>query len=288
MKFSKLFFVILLMMLCTQAFAEEKQEKDDLTLGVTTVTAHKVEEDKQKLAASVSVFDAGMLQALAKENLQEVIALTPNINFNKMDSHTLQHTYRGIGGTANMNKVFYVNLDDVAVPYVATDALLEVERIELLRGGQGALYGRNTHTGLINIITRDPEFTDTNIDISTSYEKFNTYRFQTGIGGKASDRLAYRLAFGYQQTDGFYENTYLKKDDSNDSKQFTGRVKFTYRTADVGDITLGIYADKFDSAFDSYGPIGKKVTHKTKNNESGENKGDIISPKVEAHHQQRS
>lgn len=284
MKVLKLFFVIAMMAICTQVFAAGEQSSDDLTLGVTTVTAHKVEKDKQKLPASVTAYDDSTLETLAKENIHEIITLTPNINFTKMDSHTLQHTYRGIGGTANMNKVFYINLDGVAVPYVATDTMLEVERVELLRGGQGALYGRNTHTGLINVITRDPEFTDTNANLRFSYEGYNSLRLQAGLGGTFSDNLAYRFAFGYHRTDGYYENTYYDKDDTNDSEQLTGRAKFTYRTDDAGDFTLGIYADKFDAAFDSLSPAGEKVTHKTQNDETGENTGDIFSPTLRWQH----
>lgn len=271
-------------MVSANAVSAEEKMGEEFTLGATTVTAHKVEKDKQELPVSISAFNSTALETLAKDNLKSVITLTPNINFNNMDSHTVQFTYRGIGGTANMNKVFNVNLDDVFVPYVATDTLLDVERIELLRGGQGALYGRNTHTGLINVITREPEFVETNSELGIHYEKFDSYRVQSAIGGMASDRLAYRIAFGYRKTDGFYENTYLDKDDTNDSEQLTGRVKLKYRTSDAGDITLGIYADKFDSAFDSYGPMGKEVSHKTQNDETGENDGDIISPTLKWEH----
>jgi len=277
MKFQKVLIMIIVTIFAMQGFAAEKSSENALTLGTTTVTAQKVERDKQKLAGSITAFDSESLDMLGKDNIQTVLEQTPNINFTKMDSHTMQYTFRGIGGTANMNKVFYLNMDGVAVPYVATDTLVDVERIEFLRGGQGALYGRNTHTGLINVITKSPEFTDVKSDFGISYEKFNKMRFNASVGGAATDKIAYRLAFGYQKTDGYMENTYLDEDDSNDSYQVTGRAKILYRS-DAGDFTFGIYADKFDSAFDMNLPIGKKVGYKTENNESGENTGDIFSP----------
>ncbi len=108
-----------------------------------------------------------------------------------------------------MNRIFSVNLDDVTVPYVATDTLLDIDRIEILRGGQGALYGGNTHIGLINVITREPEFTPTGVETQVSYEKFNTFRVETVVGGAASDTMAYRVAAAYHTSDGYHENVGL-------------------------------------------------------------------------------
>jgi iron complex outermembrane recepter protein len=132
-----------------QGLAEESGQIGDQVLETVTVTAHKTATDKQNLPAAVSAFDGYTLEDLGIDNLTEVVTNTPNINFNRSDSHTVQYTFRGIGGTKNMNRGFYVNLDDVSVPYAATDTILDVERIEILRGGQGALYGANTHTCLM-------------------------------------------------------------------------------------------------------------------------------------------
>lgn len=196
---------------------EYNTREDPVTLETVTVTAGKTEADKQELPVSVSAFGAATLEDLAMDNLSEVVTISPNINFNKMDSHTMQYTFRGIGGTANMNKVYYVNLDDVAIPYVATDTLLDVERVELLRGGQGALYGRNTHTGLINVVTREPEFSPFSADARVSYEEFDTRRLSVAMGGAAGETTAWRAALAYKGTDGYFENIYLNRDDSNDS-----------------------------------------------------------------------
>ena len=280
----KVKFIILLAMLwpASAVIAQTQDSGMESALETITVTARKVKADKQDIPAAVSVFDGYTLEDTAQTNLGDVTMNAPNISFTRSDSHTFQYTFRGIGGTVNMNKVYYVNVDDVAVPYVATDTLLDVERIELLRGGQGALYGGNTHTGLINVITRDPEFSDFNAQTQMSVEKYGRYRFEGIMDGKVSDKTACRIALAYEKTDGYIDNTYYDRDDTNDSDQFTGRAKFVYLPGTDNKFTLSIYGDRFDSSFDSY---SQTLGYETQNDETGENTGSIISPTLKWEHE---
>lgn len=266
------------------ALADNTNRTNTQTLETMTVTANKTAADKQELPSAVSAFDGDSLEELGLSKLEDVVMNTPNINLLKADAHGVQYTFRGIGGTKNMNMIYYVNVDDVVFPYAATDTLLDVERIEILRGGQGALYGSNTHTGLINIVTRDPEFTTPTGEFGLSYEKFNTFRGEAIVSGAANDTMAYRLALAYTTTDGYFENTYYDQDDSNDSDQLTGRLKFLFLPTDKDQLTLSIYADQFDSAFDAYGPVGQEISLKTQNDETGDNSGDILSPTLKWEH----
>ena len=68
--------------------------------------------------------------------------ITPNIGIDRPDNHTTYLVYRGMGGMINMNKIFNVNIDGVTIPYVALANFLDLERVEVLRGSQGCLYGR--------------------------------------------------------------------------------------------------------------------------------------------------
>ena len=285
---SKLFCTVLLVLgvavWAEPGHAREASDTGEKTLETVTVTANKTRTDKQKLPASVSAFDGYTLEDMGLNNLNDVITNTANINLNRSDSHTTQYVFRGIGGTKNMNRMFYVNLDDVAVPYAATDTLLDVERIEILRGGQGALYGANTHTGLINVITRDPEFSPADAYAQVSMEKFGTFRFETAAGGTVSDTMAYRIAAAADTTNGYSNNKSNDRDDTNDSNQFTGRAKFLFLPNSDNRLLLSVYADQYDSAFDAYGPIDSPVSWDTYNDELGENTGDVISPTLKWEH----
>ncbi|HBR97289.1 MAG TPA: hypothetical protein DD979_07910 [Gammaproteobacteria bacterium] len=260
--------------------SDQPPTNDAEALQVITVTADKLERDKQDVPHSISAFDGNTLDDLSVDTLEGVANHAANIGFYRADSHTTYLVYRGIGGTTNMNKVWNVNADGVTQPYVATDTLLDVERIEVLRGSQGAIYGRNTHAGVVNVITRDP--TDVfSADATASYESYNTLKLNTAFGGPINTTSGYRIALGYRSSDGFFENTHLGIDDGNDHEQVSGRGKVVFAPNDGNKITLGLTADTFDGGFDSYVAGGGL---KTENNEPGYNDGKLVSPTLTWEH----
>ena len=241
------------------------------------VTANKAAKDKQEISANITAVDGLTALALGIDALDELTALAPNVHFNKIDAHTTQLNFRGIGGMANMNKVWNVNVDGVTVPYVGVDTLLDVERVELLRGSQGSLYGRNTHAGVVNVITRNPgaEFS---AETAASVEAFNTQKFTAALGGPAGQKVGYRLAVGYNRGDGFMENGYLGTDDGARHEQFSGRGKIRIDASPGNVFTLSMTADSYDGDFDVFRPLSMGVSTETFNNEPGMNEGDLLSP----------
>ena len=259
--------------------AEEEDAANPYELDAVTVTSQKVEADKQDVPGVVTVFDAQKLDDLNIERLDELILATPNINFQKQDAHTTQLIFRGVGGLPNMNKVWNINVDGVAVPYVAIDTFLDVERIEVLRGAQSSLYGRNTHAGAVNIITKAPTSEPT-LDVNVDYGRFNTLNANTAFGDAISDSSAYRMALGYKRSDGYIKNTTLDRDDTEYSEQFTGRGKIEMNPSNKAKLTLSLYADGYTAGFDGYAPEGAGATLKVQNNIPGYNTGYLISPTV--------
>ncbi len=260
---------------------DENGDDGAVILEPVTVTAGKVERDKQEVPASVSVYDGYTLEDLGVDTLESVVSRSPNVSFYRADSHTIYLIYRGIGGTTNMNKVWNINTDGVTLPYVATDTLLDVERIEVLRGSQGALYGRNTHAGVVNLVTRDPG-DDFTFDGGASYESYNTLKLSAAGGGPITDDLGFRLAVGYRSSDGFFENTFLGTDDSNDHEQFSVRGKLVARPTDEDKLTLSLTGDRFDGGFDSYVAGGGT---ETVNDEPGYTDGYLAAVSLTWEHQ---
>jgi len=263
-----------LLALCGYSLVSNAEEP--MSLETITVTADKMEQDKQDVSSNITVFDGYALEDQGVNTIEDISNRTPNVSFYRADSHTTYLVYRGIGGTTNMNKVWNVNLDGVTVPYVATDTLLDVKRVEVLRGGQGALYGRNTHAGVVNVITRDPDDVFTT-DASATYESYNTFKLNAAAGGPIDDNKGYRIAFGYKSGDGFFENDVLNRDDSNDHEQTSARTKFVFNNDADNKLTLTLTADRFDGGFDSY--VAGGGTH-TVNNEPGYVDGYLLSPSL--------
>lgn len=253
------------------ALAEQTTEVAQLD--AIKVTADKTEKNKQEVDISVTTYDETMLQDYDINSVEDLANESPNVSFYRADNQTTYLVYRGIGGTTNMNKVYNINTDGVTMPYVGS-RLLDTERVEVIRGSQGALYGRNTYAGVVNVITRDPG-DETNADIKLDYGSYNTLNADLAVGGPINEDFGARLALGYTKTDGYFENTFQDDKKANHNEQISGRLKLVYEPTQKDKLSFSLTADQFDGGFDSYVAGGG---YKTENNESGYNDGSLISP----------
>ncbi len=260
-----------------EGVSQEERARNMVELSEITVTAQKQEESVLEVPANVTVMDGYVMEDLGIANIDELTDLAPNINVDKIDSHVTQVVFRGIGGMTNMNKIWNINVDGVTVPYAGVDMFLDVERVELMRGSQGSLYGRNTHAGVVNVITRKPtpEFS---FDSALEIESYNTQKVKAAFGGPVSDNQGYRLALGYTHSDGYMDNAFLGSDDGSRHEQFSGR--FTYELAFSEDnlLRLSVTGDAYDGGFDEYVPVARGASTTTMNDEEGKSKGHLFSP----------
>lgn len=254
-----------------------KEQRGATELESLTVTSQKREESIRDVPGNVTAVDGFLMDDLGKNTIDTLTELAPNINVNRIDSHTTQVVFRGIGGLTNMNKVWNTNVDGVTIPYVGMDMFLDPERVELIRGSQGALYGRNSHAGMVNVISRKPTEVFT-MDSSLEVERFNTTRFKAAFGGPLGPKQGYRLALGYTKGDGYYKNSYRDKEDGGEHEQFSGRATWEYKPAVDNTLRLSITGDSYDGAFDVFTPLATGVSRTTTNNEKGSNEGSLFSP----------
>ncbi|BBO85439.1 ligand-gated channel [Desulfosarcina ovata subsp. sediminis] len=241
------------------------------------VTAHKSKEDKQDIPASISVADGLTMQDFGMDELDTLTGFIPNVSVNKSQTHAGQIVFRGIGGMTNMNKIFNINVDGVTIPYTAIDTFLDVERVEILRGSQSSLYGRNTHAGVVNVITVKPtsEFT---LDAGVDYKSYNTQKIKTAFGGPVGDNQAYRVALGYNHTDGYMENDFLGTDDGSRYEKISGRAIYDYTPSNDSLIRFSIFGDGYDGGFDEFFLLSQGIGTSTMNNEEGKAKAHLVSP----------
>jgi iron complex outermembrane receptor protein len=278
---------MLVMMFCLLmggrlALAEESStapsKKKAVRLEKVMVTADKTtSKDVNQLPMSVSVLSGEELDDYQISQADQLTNLLPNVNYQKMGSHWTEISFRGMGAMTNMIYTSYSSLDGVSMPYVGGDAFFDVERIEVVRGGVGSLFGRNTHAGHINIITKDPGHT-LNAQVRARYGSFNTYEVTGAAGGPVSDKLGVRLAARFTGTDGWIENDYYHRDDTNDSTQASGRGKIVFSPSDTCDITLSLNVDRFDSANDSFANVDNGGNVHTFNDLLGHDDGTMLSP----------
>lgn len=250
------------------------EESNVFQLSPILVTTQKAQEDKQDVPASVSVLGEDILKDYDITTAEELAMITPSVDFLRADNFTTYLVYRGIGGTTTMNKIYNLNVDGVTLPYVAPNISLDVERIEVIRGSLGSLYGRNTLGGLVTLTTKEPNET-ANGYFNANYESYNTYQVQAAVGGPVTDTIAGRLAVSYKDSDGYFDNTFLSKDNGNENEQFSLNGKLQLMDSPAGKVTLSLITDRFDGGFDNYAIGGG---YETRNNETGYNDGYLIAP----------
>jgi len=211
-----------------------------LELQSVIVTAEKREDELQKVPISVTAIDAKKIEALQISNTNEIGRITPN--FRTYDdgggSFTLVST-RGLV-TIDENPVVGIYLDDV--PLFNTFSLPsyfgDIERIEVLKGPQGTLYGRNAIGGVINIVSKKPT-NNTKGFATAGYGNLNQYEIQAGISTPIiKDKLFARLSAGTTGRDGYIENTFLNNTELLGRKVYNGNARLTYLANDKWTLNL--------------------------------------------------
>lgn len=193
---------------------------DAQTLDSMTVTANKRSENIQETPVTVSAFSAADLEEADVHNMDDLMALIPNMKFNNMFMNgTSSSNFRGLNFSpfTNTNPVV-IFIDGVPMDnYMGYNLdLVNIERVEVLRGPQGTLYGKNAIGGIINIFTKKPGNT-TEGQVTVEVAENATYRATTSISGPLTeDGLSFGISSTYRRTDGFMENDNPKGGDVDD------------------------------------------------------------------------
>ncbi len=193
---------LLLSLFATAAAVAKDQSDDDYSgagLEEVIVTAQKREQRVNDVGITVNAFNATQLQAYGVLTAEDLEKLVPGLTVtNDQPAGVPTFTIRGVGFqnfSAGSSSTVGLYLDETNNPYAAMvgNALFDIERVEVLKGPQGDLYGRNTTAGQINFISRKPtdEF---EAGVQVSYGTFGVLDAEVFVSGSISDRINGRLA----------------------------------------------------------------------------------------------
>jgi len=179
------------------------------TIEVITVTAQQREQSLQDVPLSVGAYDAETLETAGVRDIKDLIAISPGLMVTSTQAETITTArIRGVGTVGDnfgLESSVGVYIDGVfrARNGVGFGDLGEIERVEVLRGPQGTLFGKNTSAGVLNIITKGPEF-EPGGHADITWGDYNQLRYSAGVTGPiVEDTLAFRL-YGVRGTrDGF-------------------------------------------------------------------------------------
>jgi iron complex outermembrane receptor protein len=189
------------------------------TLEEVTVTARKRTENLQEVPIAVTAFTAAEIQAAGIERPADYLSLIPNVTI--VDTANLgdtQVSIRGIVSTRDAESSFAYVVDGVLItnPNAFNEELIDVEQIEVVKGPQGALYGRNAVAGAILVNTRIPD-NEFYSKVKLGAGNNSTYDASAIISGAlVEDTLTASLTGFYRETNGFYTNEFTLEDDAVD------------------------------------------------------------------------
>jgi len=243
-------------MLLANFTANANEENNTTALEVITVTSDFRQQNLLKTPASLSVLTDIEIKQRNAQHLEELIAVSPNVTFASGSQRARYYQIRGIGERSQfkepINPSVGMIIDGVDFTGIGSIAnLFDVQQAEIFRGPQGTRFGANALAGMINITTNAPtdEFEGA---VKLDVGNYDSYGLGLALSGPASDTVNYRFAANQYKSDGFIENTYLKKSDTNNRDETSLRGKLSIQASDNLTIDLSAFYFDFDNGYDAF------------------------------------
>jgi len=223
-------------------YADESSKLESIV-----VTANKMEQNLENIPQSISIIDNVTIEDRGLDNIQDVVKLIPNMSLATDSGQTVN--FRGLNTSqfTNTNPVaIYVDGIPTTDKYGYDLYLENVQRVEVLRGPQGTLYGKNAIGGVINVVTKQP----TNIFAGDVGVEYGSDNYQTGkfnlSGPIIKDKFYYSLSAKIQKDDGWITNTYPgMNEDANRKENSNINGSLYYKTDRLSSkLTLAKYKNK--------------------------------------------
>lgn len=226
---------------------EASEPQDTRTIDTIIVTAQKREQSLQDVPIVVTAVSEQMLRDTGVKDIKDLTILTPGLLVTSTSNESVTTArIRGIGtvgDNAGLESSVGVVIDGVYRPRngVGFGDLGELERIEVLKGPQGTLFGKNTSAGVINVVTKRPSF-DFGADVELTAGDYGVMDGAASINGPFSDKVAGRLYIASRERDGFLDVVRgpgpRTDDEDNDRKFKTARGQLLFQPSEALDIRL--------------------------------------------------
>ncbi len=198
-------------------------ENPTMQLDTITVTAEKREGNIKDIPSSISVVNDVLLDDLKMDSVQDVSTVIPNLYVTDTGEDESFASMRGIKGSMGGSPVVGIYVDDVYTSFGLDMVLMDVERIEVLRGPQGTLYGRNSEAGIINVVTKQTT-EEWEGKVFADIGSFDSYKGAFVVSGPLTETLGVRGAFQYKESDGWFENQWNDSDEGGRKEVYNGRL----------------------------------------------------------------
>ncbi len=244
--------VALLLTPVAMAQTSDRSATDTGRLEEIIVTALKREQPLQDVPASVAAVTGKTLEDAGVSGIQELAQVVPGLQFAEtIGRQTTNPSIRGVTPFGFADPTVQVLVDGYTNGFSRSGnnvALLDLERVEVLKGPQPTLYGRNALGGVLNYVTRapQPEFRST---LLAEFDERGSYRLQASASGALiGDSLLAGLAIGYRDAEGFLDNTVGGAKDVNDEEDMNARLRLRYLGGEALEVNLTVDYNEADDA----------------------------------------
>jgi iron complex outermembrane recepter protein len=182
--------------------------KEQTALEIVVITAQRVKESAQKAPIAVSVVKQEELIRQNVTRAEDLSNVVPALVATASGGPNTSFFIRGVGNTTSnsySDPAISFNYDGVYIgrPNATQGFFYDLERVEVLKGPQGTLYGRNATGGAINVLPRAPQFKEQSAEIQASYGNYNAMQVQGAVNRAINDNVAFRIAGTYNKRDGY-------------------------------------------------------------------------------------
>ena len=213
---------------------------------IIIVTAQRQAQSLQEVPIAVSAFDSEALEAQQIENASDLQLTLPNVSFTKSNFTASSFTIRGIGDlcvgvTCDAATAIHVNGSPLFGTRLFETEYFDLERVEVLRGPQGTLFGRNATSGVVNVVTAKPDLSGFGAAAEFEYGNYDSIKAKGMVNVPIGDAIGVRLAGYYLNRDGYTENLYDDtRIDGRDMYAIRGSIRFEPTASTTVDL-MGFY-----------------------------------------------
>lgn len=245
--------------LSTPVFAQtDAIDKPDPSteMEVMVVTADFRSSSLEKMPSSITVIDSQKIQDESAQHFEDLLNSIANFNWSGGSSRPKYFQIRGVGeqeqyqGAPN-SSVGYI-IDDIDLSGIGmVSSMYDLQQVEVLRGPQGTRYGANALAGLIYLKSNDPtDVFEHGGEVSLGDDDLRTFSGFSSGPLTDSGKLLYRVSMQQHQQNGYHDNLYLDRDDTNGRDEFSGRAKLRWYATDDLQFDLTVLHADFDNGYD--------------------------------------
>lgn len=251
-----------------EAFDTPPEREPKSAIEEMVVTAQRKSETLQEVPIAVSAFNSEALEMQQITQFPDLQFSTPNVTFTKTNFTGSNFAIRGVGSAAvaasgSPGVAFHINETPLPTLIFETE-YYDLERVEILRGPQGTLYGQSATGGVVNVITARPQMDDFSANVELDYGNYNSFKVRGAVNIPLGERVAIRVAGLSLQRDGMIKNLYDGPEVQFDNVD--GRDLYSIRATIAADITDTTYATFLWSRFaedDNRARITKQLCNAT-------------------------